>query len=107
MTGKKLDDDFCYRCGQHIGTPLGVRDKGGHRHPDGECPMPSNVVQLNPPRAPAEWDEAFSVSVARNGQIFVTSADGLHYPEPLLWALSDLCKRMIEFATATAKTEEG
>lgn len=48
------------------------------------------------PERPTEWDEAFSVSVARNGQIFVTCHDG-DFPEPLMWALSDLCKRMLEF----------
>jgi hypothetical protein len=58
--------------------------------------MSAEIITL-PPR-PTEWDEAFSVSVARNGQIFVTSADGRVYPESLMWTLSDLCKRMMEFA---------
>lgn len=57
---------------------------------------PRNVIQF--PERPKEWDEAFSVSVARNGQVFVTSADGSRYPAPLMWTLSDLCKRMLEFA---------
>jgi antitoxin (DNA-binding transcriptional repressor) of toxin-antitoxin stability system len=58
--------------------------------------MSADIITL-PPR-PTEWDEAFSVSVARNGQIFVTAADGRRFPAPLMWALSDLCKRMMEFS---------
>lgn len=58
-----------------------------------------DVITL-PPR-PTEWDELFSVSVSRNGQIYITNQDGQQAPEPLIWALSDLCKRMIEFRSKT------
>lgn len=55
------------------------------------------VVQF--PKRPNEWDELFSVSIARNGQIFVTAPDGTQIPETLVWAMSDLCKRVIASAS--------
>lgn len=56
-----------------------------------------NVVHLSP--RPTEWDEAFAISVARGGQIFIDDkqpADGA-FPEALVLSLSDLCKRLLEF----------